>query len=728
MIRTQKASGTFSGKFRRIAYSLTATLSLLAGQLPAHAGDARGLDGVELEAVPLDTGSDCSSIVLRGTRSFQGTAFVMPRVLVGITREGEDLFQISPDDDGSYILSLGLYFPDSTTNLDLRSGRSTLFLHGCNFDAALHQMNKDVTDPKLRVNSLARLPVQNIEVVIDGLKNRATIGETGNDGRAGTSILNYEGNDHTVEFKMTAAEIEGIMRRLKRQQGISIRVNMRFTARSNDGALFAEVDLDQLATSLQTTIGGQYMIASGDLKVAVERAVSNMHINIQTEAGSGTAFQKISDQLMTMILSNVTDVVPSTLPAAQANPPTLAHQASNPADDEEDDSTPAKPKVNPLAPIKIPIKLDKAVRHGNAVKLDNSPVGPAAPLAPAAAPVVPSNVVAGDNSGSSLSPVSVKVSAVISYLKSQKKRTINYTNTSELQTAVYTTPVNLQARLQDPDVREIVVRSGELASAMPGEIKKGDHVTIGVAKTIKEKIEYKAKRSYLSANEITRLNLTEVFPEILADDFIVHNEDTKQGYLAVGKRIYKRSYWFSDYTYPQRYFWTREQWGPQYGIDREAAVDPSLEAYKGLALQASFSRVGTRQFQLADLVQDNVYWTAAYDDVGGKIELVAKRDLGYLSITGVAPVVKSKLTVDQIVEETRENKKTTIRSAPQKVRDSVVATERLSYQIFVGRPGLESQSVQVVTPNGIPMSGPAMHSTDDSPPVADVSTDDTAQP
>lgn len=658
-------------KMRRFLLMTAATLSLQANFQFARAQDASaGADGVELELVPVDTGTDCSSIILKGTHRFEGTAFIMPRVLVGITKENEDLFQISPDENGGYLLSLGLYFPESNTDLGLRAGRSNLFLHGCNVEAALHQINKGATGGKGRVDKLARPPIRNVEVMIDGVKDRACLGAGGSGKCDETSILNYEGIDHTFEFHLTPAEKEGLLRRLSRKQGISIRVNMKFAARSNDGAMFVDVDLESLANHLQTDLGGKYAIATGDLKFAVNRALSDMKINIRTEAGSGKnpSVDKISENIMGFILSNVAD--------AGSGAGTLDV---------------AKPESSSSIP---PLRLPSPSSPSSVPPLGPVGGGPISAPAPAPAPAPgPSDTVG--SAIEALSPVSVKVDAVVSLLKSNKRRSINFTNSSALQTYVYTTPVNLQVRLQDPDVYELYVRSSETPSAMPGEISAGDEMTIAVSKAIVESIDWTKKNTYLTVSQLGQVNASSFFPDILADSFILHNEETKQGFMAVGKTAVRG--WLGTYFTPQRHFWIRTQAYPNYNVKKEVAVPSTVDGLKGLALQVSFSKVGVRRFALAELLQDNAYWSAEFDDVGGKILLKAKRDLGYMTIIGAAPVKKEERVMDQVIEEIREAGKEPVRSEPERVRRQAVVVERLAYQLSIGRPS-DRQGVRVLTP------------------------------
>jgi hypothetical protein len=620
-----------------------------------------GADGVELQVVPVDTGSDCNSIILKGTRRFQGTGFIMPRVLVGVTKENEDLFQITRKADGNYLLSIGLYFPESDQALSLRAGRSNLFLRGCNVESALHQINKDV-DPKSRVDRLARLPVRSIEVVVDGISTPAYLGRDtkGED----STLFNYEGQDHTAEFTLTPDQKDELLQRLERKQGISIRVNMKFAARSNDGALFAEVDLENLALNLQTALKGKYTITSGELKQSISNVIGKTKIRIDTEASSGKneIFDKITENLINFVVLHGMD-------------PNPAPRSSNASNLGQVIVAPTSTTTSAPAPI--------------------SPAPQSSSTQTGAQPPTPDSSSAVD----ALLPASFKVEAVLDFLRSEKKRSVTYSNSSVLQNFVYTTPLNVQVRLQDPDVHELYVRPGERPATVPRQIRAGDQISIAVSKVVKETINYREKSKYLTANELMDLGVASLFPEVLKDNFIIHNEDTKQGFMAVGKL----EHWFmylTPYYSPERYFWVRKQTVAAQALRKEIDVSPTLQALQNLALSVTLSKVGIRSYQLSALVQDNAYWSASFDEVGGKIVLTAKRDLGYMTIAGVNSPLQVKATdivVDQIMQETRQVGKPVVISEPVRIRKSSVPIERLGYYVYVGRP-TDGQALQVLTP------------------------------
>lgn len=635
----------FGKSSRAIAFSaLIASLAMsTATPKNVYAEEAaRGSDGVELEVAPVDTGSGCSAIILKGTRRFKGSAFVMPRVLVGVTKDNETLFQIAPDPRGGYLLSLGLFFPSSQRSIEMRENSSSLFLHGCNLEQVKYQLNKTVKNQADHITKMVRLPVRNIEVVVDGVEARDVIGEVAVNGRDETSILNYEGIDHTVEFRITEQEKEGILRRLERRQGISIKVNMKFVARSSEGAMFAEVDLTSVAANLEAELKGKHTVASGELKTAMVKAVSSARITIETQAGRGAIFEKITENLMNLILSNVADF-------GQA-PPTAA------------------PTPGASQP------LDSAL------------------------------------------PTAVNVQAVVGYLKTQRSRRVEYNNLGALQTNVYTTPLNFQARLLDPDVHEISVRSNERPATAPGQIKAGDTISLTVVRNVEQDIEYRERSSYLTVSDLTEYRVVSMFPQLTDEYFSVVNAETPHGFVAVGQylkpwapmpyfRMVKRNLLEGE-NFFQRYFWIRTEATPRYHHVKENSPVVNIDGLSQLGLAATFSKVGARKFQVAELVQDNPYWIGTFDEVGGKIEIVAKRDLGYLTVHAATKSSMVEVVTEKIHQEIRESGKAVKRSDPKVLKHALKPSSRVTYTLQIGRPNAGA-GVRSATPQASPEAAPA---------------------
>jgi hypothetical protein len=147
-----------------------------APSTPATSGSYRGAEGVEFQPVPLDTSVNCSSIILKGTRRFQGTAFVMPRVLVSMNKQQETLFEILQTDADKYLLRFAVYFPRTDEDLEVRMEKSHVHLNGCNFDAVVAELNRNIKEEEKKIRTLARIPVSSIDVRIDGVRAPYTVG------------------------------------------------------------------------------------------------------------------------------------------------------------------------------------------------------------------------------------------------------------------------------------------------------------------------------------------------------------------------------------------------------------------------------------------------------------------------------------------------------------------------------------------------------------------------
>ena len=107
---------------------------------------AAGPDGIQFNPVPLDARQTCDAVILEGTQDYKGTAFVLPRMLISINKDGDPLFEVIPKGDGvGYIFRFAVFFPrtDDQAHINgLRGKNSNVFSNGCNFDMVQQTMNQ----------------------------------------------------------------------------------------------------------------------------------------------------------------------------------------------------------------------------------------------------------------------------------------------------------------------------------------------------------------------------------------------------------------------------------------------------------------------------------------------------------------------------------------------------------------------------------------------------------
>ncbi len=264
--------------------------------------DARGgVDSVRLDPVPIDARVNCNRTFFRSSQRQQGTIYVMPRATVG-TKAMASLIDIIPNEDSTYRLEVGIYFPRDDEHVKKRMERRNIDEGRCNFDEVLHFLNKN-EPANAKTKTIARMPLTSIQVSIPGVSQPFTIGRF-SDSSDEVDILNYYGASYTTEFRLTEAEKDIVVSRLSRRQGLEFNVKFRFEARRFDGSITAEVNWSDLATGLQADASskGLKKIAAPELKAMLSTQVNNSSVKITSEQASSDSFQKIADRIVEQAL------------------------------------------------------------------------------------------------------------------------------------------------------------------------------------------------------------------------------------------------------------------------------------------------------------------------------------------------------------------------------------------------------------------------------------------
>ena len=288
----------------------------LAFALPVQAKSS--VDAVQLDTIALDSSVDCTRTFFKSSQNFNGTIYVMPRVLPEAHDDEHQAFEIESDGQGHYALAMGLYFPRNEEQVkdqwDMEFNKNSR----CNFDAVKDVLNKDIQDPQLKIKRIAPMPLTSIEVVIPGVKNVGRIGrslETDNE----VDILDYDGKSLPVEIPITAQEKDGINRRMERIDGVPVQVRFRFQARSHVGGVTATVDWQQLSASLQASIGTKKVITQAEFSAAVSSTVSKMSQTIKVDSGGSPEFDKIAGQIVKTVLAQAVPAVPEVKSSGDAD-------------------------------------------------------------------------------------------------------------------------------------------------------------------------------------------------------------------------------------------------------------------------------------------------------------------------------------------------------------------------------------------------------------------------
>lgn len=541
----------------------------------------KGADAVEFEPVPLDTSVACSSVILKGTRRFQGTAFALPRVLISVNKQQEQLFEILRLADGRYLLRFAIYFPRTDEDIELRTNNGTMTLEGCNYDEVVHELNRNIKDNNKRIHTISRVPISSVDVKIDGVQEAFTLG--GGD----SSMFNFQGGDHVVEYSFASRkDLDAVLARID-GLGLPIHVRMKFNARAANGSMSVVIDLSKLAASLGASLAGRKVITAGELQALMGTELQKMSLDIQTESGSGTVYQTIVAQLMQFVLA-----------AAMA-----------------DGDIPYNPTYGQ------PTYGTQPFGFGNSPVIGgdpNNPGGAGQPTGPNQPPPTP-----GLETGQVL-----KVAGVIKALHAQKEKRITYENVGRSQQQTYSTSVRFKGELQDPDVRTFNISTDETQGRLvPNRLSKGQPLTIAAISVNPEVIEWKPRTRFFTLKQLSQFKIYDYFPLLRDERLSINDKSLHNGLVAVMK---KSPQWspFND----EFFVWGAQELYASYHAGTRQELAPTAAALNDIPVVVSFSRVGARKFPLSYLVNTNSMWAGAFDDVGGKIVLTPNADLGQMTL------------------------------------------------------------------------------------------------
>ncbi len=575
-----------------------------------------GADGVEFQTVPLDASVNCSSVILKGTHRFQGTAFVLPRFVVSMNKQQEPLFEILRTEGDKFVIRFAIFFPRTDEDFELRTAGSNIEMHGCNFDEVRAELNRSIAEPHKKIHTISRVPPSTIDVKIDGVAQTFTLGG------GPSSMINYQGGDQIVEFTVNSRpELDAILQRIQGDLGLGIHLHIKFNARANDGALYATVDLKQLAQNLGVALNGREVITPLELAAVIGTQLKRMSINIQTEAGSTNAYAVMVEDIMKMVMGAVfTD--------GSINPPIEDPYSQIGADPAQADGRPTPPAIPVLGPTEL-----------------------------------------------------IKVATVLDALNRRTSMSITYENKGRSEQHVYSTSVLFKGQFQDPDVRIFNIVSGEAKGRpLPNRINKDVPFTISAVASIDEKIEWLPKTRLYSIKQLRTLKLFDFFPLLRDESLAIEERILHDGLAATMKETpqwmpFKKKF----------YVWGATEYYPKYRSIETREFEPTAQALEGLNIFVQFSKVGARKFRLADLLQENRLWKGAFDDVGAKIVILPKGSLGQMTLWNVENQAKENRIRRFVFQEHRSPSQSLgIEKASIEKMDAPTSRSTIKLQVTAG--------------------------------------------
>jgi hypothetical protein len=335
----------------------------------------QGASGIEFATVAVP-GQDCNSIVLKGTRRFQGRAYVLPQAYVGVDANAKPLFQIVRNADGSSAVRLGIFFPGGTGDHEQRADNNRRIKPDCTYDRIREVVNANAPEAE-RINDPTPLVVNHIKAKLAGVEGVAMIGHEG------TDILSYVGQDAIVEFSIrTETQLRDFLTRLRGTVGVQIDFDFVFMAQTSDN-FEATVDFRANSDKLDAAFAANNIPAGGamvdaEFKARLARAIQTMNIDIYVESNND-AFRQFAERIVDkMILSN---------PELQIRPPALP--PGMPEGQGQPNQAPADPTAV-LPKIKVQAAVEALKAQGSwTIKLTN--IGEAAKRVYSAHTVIRSN-------------------------------------------------------------------------------------------------------------------------------------------------------------------------------------------------------------------------------------------------------------------------------------------------------------------------------------------------
>lgn len=649
--------------------------TLLLGNLPAHA--AGGVDGVEFRPIPVNINNQCSSTILKGTNAYRGYAFKMPRVMLGVDTNFEDLFEIIPKGNGQYTLRFGLFFPMKDEALEIRRERSTLQVNYCNDDVVIAELNEAGTRQNERDNTktadgkkapprsnegtvyeekiqaISPLPVSAVEVSIDGFSMTKLIGNP--DG----NILEYPNNTLIAEFTIPdEATYEELKAHLTGRIGLSVNLKFSFAARSGNGRADVHLDTRNLADSLEAALSGALgvgdatlgtrVIGETDLRAYMAKAIAKTAVNISTEEGDNEAITRLANQLVERIAAQIPGL-PQT-PGAQWN----ANSCIN---------NPLGPNCNGQNGSTWPTWPSGTGTGGTFPDPNNTGNGTFnSPPPPAAGP--PGPILNHDKRDPNLQYFNV--GAVLNRIRQQQDIRLTFQNLGKRETQTYTTKEIIRGEPPAPGFRMFNVTAGDKkGETYTNFIKKGHEVTIKLPSSRENVTSFEKRIQYFSRDAIRRQGIANNFnmiQEALQKNQLLENIDQQNGgYVAtyklndgVGstKRFFKEWYYGTDLT-PWNITWGSVELRRRTLMGEPTDLDLNdAEALAKVPLKVVFSELG-RRYDIAQLAKDYPQlWNARFED--GEIILTALRDLGYMNFRNYATVVAPNRRAEKYIFERRE--------------------------------------------------------------------------
>lgn len=266
------------------------------------------------------------------------------------------------------------------------------------------------------------------------------------------------------------------------------------------------------------------------------------------------------------------------------------------------------------------------------------------------------NISAGPTKEAKAGSGQISVAAVVEILKTKINSEISYNLIAAPESASAVSELRLHSeRLNDPNIMEVTLSAGYLDPSLGLTLNAGQSLTITPAYWYLDKINYVENRRYLSSGEMQNLNLGSYFPDLVDRSMNVQDIEVNGTLLAEGSWTpFNGKSPISSFS---KHRWVRIQREPVRYRDSSNIIPSTIEALTELPIYLTFSELGDRRaIKIADLLNENPFWSAVYDSLTGRVILTAKQNLGTLrfreKLRGKDAVQYSKgpITLDEVFQ------------------------------------------------------------------------------
>lgn len=228
--------------------------------------------------------------------------------------------------------------------------------------------------------------------------------------------------------------------------------------------------------------------------------------------------------------------------------------------------------------------------------------------------------------------------SIVKALKKVKSIQVAYARLGENREVVYRTSFVLQADVADPSMGELELHSAMPDYVLPEEVKKGTRVVFAPIAEWKTSMSYPTEKIYLTKGDIAQFGLGRYFDNLM-DPSVSLVETSLPGVGLVARTA--PSFYRKYLRFPKDKFrlWGLSRVTEKITSSKEVVHKFDLDGIRDWPILMRFSELGGRSFALGDLLDQKEFgeiWEAHFEPSGGRIVLMAKVDLGLLSVR-VAP-------------------------------------------------------------------------------------------